>query len=327
MEIDGNGMNRSVFDAHCDTLTAFDTYRYSLYDAPCHFNLSKQLGYKGHIQVADIWVDRGRHDVDSRVDRYIDYFNSQLAANGDVGQILWREDIDACRRGLLLGIEGGECIDSDAADRDADGQWRFSRLRCLFGKGVRLITVTWNTPNEMSDTNCAAREPAGLTAFGAAAVKEMNRLGIAVDLSHISDRGFYDAAEISAAPVITSHSNSRALCAHSRNLTDDMFLTLTAKGGVTGINLCPGFLGEDPDVDTVIAHIEHFAALGGVSNVGIGSDFDGVEALPKGIEGTESLYKIFDRLLRMGYTEEQVDGIAGENFRRVFRAVLREADR
>jgi membrane dipeptidase len=331
-----------VFDAHCDTLTGFDTEKYDLYTAPTHYNVRKQCMYGRYVQVVDIWVDSARHDTDGRVEKYIDEFHRQLTALERIGKDndfapvhittagqlrafydTGRTGIDGKKEalaGLILGIEGGECIDGDAAPFRERGE--FPRLKELFGKGVRLITLTWNTPNNMSDTNCAAREPAGLTDFGRAAVREMNRLGIVVDLSHISDKGFWDTLSVTEKPVVASHSDSRELCPHSRNLTDDMFRALIKNGGVTGINFCTSFLGGSADVEMMLKHIDRFCALGGVKNVGIGSDLDGIEVLPGGIDGAESLYKIFDGLLRMNYTEDQVRGIAYGNFQRVFEEAL-----
>ncbi len=143
-----------------------------------------------------------------------------------------------------------------------------------------------------------------------------------IDVSHLSDEGFCDVAEITSKPFIASHSNSRTVCPHFRNLTDDQFKVLIKRGGVAGINLCPDFLGTDPSVDSIVRHIEHFAALGGENNIGIGADFDGIGSLPRGIRGTEDLYKIFDRLLSLNYSQEQADKIAFSNMYRVFSEVL-----
>ncbi len=336
-----------VFDAHCDTLTGFDPSVSSLYDAKTHFNVKKQCLYGRHIQVVDIWVDSARHNVTERVEKYIGEFYNQLgllekmgpekgflpvfitdarqlegfydaaSSEADPGEV---PGGTPCKCGLILGIEGGECIDADAAGFKAGRG--FETLEKLFSRGVRLITLTWNTPNEMSDTNCAARTEPGLTPFGRAVVREMNRLGIVIDLSHISDRGFWDVLSLTEKPVTASHSDSRELCPHSRNLTDEMFKALVRNGGVAGINFCTSFLGGSADVRRIIEHIDHFCALGGEKNVGIGSDFDGIDELPGGIDGAESLYKIFDGLLRMNYTEEQVRGIAYGNFLRLFEKTL-----
>ncbi|MBO4326462.1 MAG: membrane dipeptidase [Clostridia bacterium] len=338
----GTGLSAlGIFDAHCDTLTEFDPGRSSLFDSKTHFNVERQLEYGRYVQVMDIWVDRARHDPEARTQHYLKEFERQLEVLREKGKsgetdgagfgvsfIKSREDLKEyydpkggkCA-GFILGIEGGECIDSDA-EPFYSGNAEFRMLNGLYAAGVRLITVTWNTPNAMSDTNCAANEKPGLTDFGKAAVLEMNRLGIMIDVSHLSDKGFEDVAEMSKKPFIASHSDSRVLCGHSRNLTDDMFKTLISAGGVTGINFCRDFLGGSADIDRILEHIEHFASLGGVANIGIGSDFDGIGRLPGGIEGAQSLYKIIDGLLKLNYTEAQVRGIAADNFRRVFEEVL-----
>lgn len=331
----------SVFDAHCDTITALGGDNYDLFNAPAHLNASKMLCYPRYLQVADIWVDKGSHNVTERVKKYTDLFYSQLGiirnkagmseGRFEAAQIRTKRDLEAffkdadpfkeplaggkerSRIGFLLGIEGGECIDGDGS---------FERLRSLYDAGVRLITLTWNTPNDISDTNLVSRKNGGLTPFGIRALAEMNRLGIMADVSHISDKGFWNVLEYSKKPVIASHSDSRTLCRHSRNLTDDMFISLAEKGGVAGINFCTAFLGGSEDIDSIIRHIEHFAGLRGTENIGIGSDFDGIDRLPGGIDGAESTYKIFDALLKMNYTEESVKGIAWGNFRRVFGQVL-----
>ena len=211
---------------------------------------------------------------------------------------------------VILGIEGGE---------GAEGS--LHRLEELFGEGVRLMTLTWNHKNEISGT--AFEKSGGLTPFGKKAVLKMQELHMMVDVSHLSDEGFYDVAEITSKPFIASHSNSRTVCPHFRNLTDDQFKVLINRGGVAGINLCPDFLGADPSVDSVVRHIEHFASLGGENNIGIGADFDGIDSLPRGISGTEDLYKVFDRLLSLNYSQEQVDKIAFSNMYRVFSEVLK----
>ncbi len=321
----------SVVDAHCDTLTMLSEGQ-RLLDCPKHYNLQKQAQYCRFLQVMDLWVDKGEHDVDARVDAYIDFYhkevervNEKTIQNGiSVQSILTSRGLEAYftqtlpgsgAQAWLLGIEGGECVDSS-----------LERLQQLFDQGVRLITLTWNTPNAISDTNAIARPgQGGLTPYGRTVVREMNRLGMVIDVSHISDEGFWHVLEESTKPVVASHSNARALCAHSRNLTDAMFTALVQNGGVTGMNFCTDFLGGSLDLEQIVRHIEHFAGLGGIAHIGMGSDFDGIDELPGGIQGTEDLYRIFDRLLQLNYTDEQVEGICWKNFYRVLRAVLPSA--
>ena len=148
-----------------------------------------------------------------------------------------KEDIQNSKKGInvILGIEGGEAVGTD-----------ITKVEKLYKQGVRLITLTWNNPYVISDTNCNSAEclngesgyKGGLTNFGKSVVKEMNRLGMVIDVSHLSDKGFYDLLEVSDKPFIASHSNARALCGHSRNLTDDMFKELVKKGGRVSGNYC-----------------------------------------------------------------------------------------
>ncbi len=312
----------SIIDAHCDTLTMLEQGQHLL-DCPKHYNVQKQSAYTRFLQVMDLWVDKGEHQVDARVDHYLDFYDTEVARTPGIQTILTREDLVQYFTGpqpqnpaWLLGIEGGECVD-DSLDR----------LRELFRRGVRLITLTWNTPNRISDTNAVQRPDApGLTPYGRDVVREMNRLGMIIDVSHISDAGFQDVLEVSEKPIVASHSNARQLCGHSRNLTDNMFKDLMKNGGVTGMNFCTDFLGGSEDLEQIIRHIEHFAGLGGVKHVGLGSDFDGIDELPGGVKGTESLYRIFDRLLQLNYTDEQVEDIAWRNFYRVFSNVLPSAE-
>ena len=301
------GRKMKIFDAHCDTLDLLGGNT-SLKNIKAHYNFEKAAKYETHIQLTAIWLDNAEHDVPRRVRTLIKRFNTETK---NVHVIKSAADLEnAAGVSVILGIEGGE---------GAEGS--LHRLEELFGEGVRLMTLTWNHKNEISGT--AFEKSGGLTDFGKKAVLKMQELHMMVDVSHLSDEGFYDVAEITSKPFIASHSNSRTVCPHFRNLTDDQFKVLINRGGVAGINLCPDFLGADPSVDSVVRHIEHFASLGGENNIGIGADFDGIDSLPRGISGTEDLYKVFDRLLSLNYSQEQVDKIAFSNMYRVFSEVLK----
>ncbi len=312
-----------IFDGHCDTLTMLKDGEH-LYDAEKDFNIKQAESYDYFIQVVDIWVDVARDSVDEKVNKYIDQFYIELSKNPSVKQICTKQDLLEHREGVhfILGIEGGEAVGRD-----------LRRLEELYRKGVRLITLTWNTPYAISDTCVKTQErlngendyAGGLTHFGKDVVREMNRLGMIIDVSHISDKGFYDVVQTTEKPFIASHSNARAQCAHPRNLTDDMFLRLKEKGGVTGINFCRGFLRDDGNpagMDDLIRHIEHFMALGGEKNVGLGTDFDGIDGLPEGFTGTRDLGKLCEALLRRNYSEDLVRDLMSRNMERVFQESL-----
>jgi membrane dipeptidase len=274
------------------------------------------------------------------------------------------EEIRAARQAgkiaILLGIEGGQMINSDLHTLQ-----RFAEL------GVRYMTLTHSGNVEWADSSGAIAKHNGLTPFGKEVVHEMNRLGMMVDVSHVSDKTFHDVLEVSRAPVIASHSSCRALCDAPRNMTDEMFKALAAKGGVIQINFHVAFLsqefrdaerrnpqinkaielevanichgdeacellegdrltrqyvakGELPRVDwgEIIEHIDHAVKLVGVEHVGLGSDFDGAN-MPYGMEDAAQLPKITGALLARGYSESDVRKILGENTLRLMTDVAR----
>ena len=205
---------------------------------------------------------------------------------------------------------------------------KMENLRKYYDKGIRLITLTWNFENCFGYPN--SDDPGimskGLKPFGIEAVEEMNRLGILVDVSHLSDGGFYDVAEYSKKPFIASHSNCRSLSPHQRNLTDDMIRVLAEHGGVAGLNFAGDFLNEDTDdihsrVDRMTAHILHMVKTGGEDLPAIGTDFDGINSILE-IDGPEKMYILFDSLKKAGLSERQIDKVAFGNAQRIIKDVL-----
>jgi membrane dipeptidase len=274
------------------------------------------------------------------------------------------EEVRAARQAekiaILLGIEGGQMINSD-----------LQTLRKFADLGVRYMTLTHSGNVEWADSSGDAAKHNGLTPFGKEVVREMNRLGMMVDISHVSDKTFYDVLATSRATVIASHSSCRALCDAPRNMTDAMIKALAAKGGVIEINFHVAFLsqkfrdaerrnphinkaievevakichgdeacellegdrltreyvqkGELPRVDwsEIIDHIDHAVKLVGVDHVGLGSDFDGAN-MPYGMEDAAQLPKITEALFRRGYSESDVRKILGENTLRLMADVAR----
>lgn len=215
-----------------------------------------------------------------------------------------------------------------------------SFLRDFYRLGVRMICLNWNFVNGIGYPNYGKfnengrpdyyvpNTKDGLTDFGKEMIKEMNRLGIIIDCSHLSDKGFYDVCEITTKPFVCSHSNARSVCGHVRNLTDDMIRALAAKGGVTGINYCADFL-DDPKEDgsnfgyvsKMVEHIKHIVKVGGIDCVGLGSDFDGIG---DNIELTDAskMGILKEALEKEGFTAEEIDKIFYKNVLRVFKEVL-----
>ncbi|MCD8391417.1 MAG: membrane dipeptidase [Firmicutes bacterium] len=291
-------MKYSVFDTHCDTLSALADGGGSFDKNTYNVDLERMERYESYTQVMACFISpEHKRRAKKRTLDLIKTYKTRVAP--------LVKDSESVK--TILSIEGGEGIDSIMTLR------RFHLL------GVRLIALTWNFKNHLASGADAAE--GGVTPFGRRVIRKMNDFDIFLDVSHLNDHSFYDAAECTALPIIASHSCSRSVRAHRRNLTDDMFKIIMRSGGCVGINLYAKFLTESDyaEVDDVVKHIEHFMSLGGENHIGMGCDFDGVENhLPRGIRGCADLYKIFDRLLQLNYSEEQVNKISRANFERVF---------
>ncbi len=267
------------------------------------------------------------------------------------------------RIAALMGIEGGHAIEND-----------LGVLRAYYELGVRYLTLTWSVRTDWADSSSAPERWMGLNRFGERVVKEMNRLGMLVDISHVSDDTFWDTLRVTRAPVIASHSSVRSISNHTRNMNDEMIAAMHENGGVIMINFASGFLDEgfrleskrknrefkgrfselgeeylgdpvgyldaswrlyreihsqieSPPLDRVVDHIDRVVELAGIDHVGLGSDFDGVTSLPRGLEDCSKLPNLTRALLDRGYREEQVDKILGGNLLRVFREVEKIAGR
>lgn len=218
------------------------------------------------------------------------------------------------RQAVMISLEGGEPIGTDLAI-----------VRMLYRLGVRLVGLTWNQRNAIADGAGEVRTRGGLTNFGVELVREMNRLGMVVDVSHLSEPGFWDVLEVTSQPILATHSNARALRDHPRNLTDEQIRALAKNGGVMGMNFFPGFLDADQGKVTlgrVLDHIDHIVQLVGPAHVGIGADFDGIGSTPAGLEDVTRLPYLTQGLVDRGYSDDDILAILGGNHMRVLRQVI-----
>ena len=216
------------------------------------------------------------------------------------------------KKAICLGIENGYAIGK-----------KIENLQIFKKMGVSYITLCHNGDNDICDSAKGEQEWNGLSPFGKKVVREMNRLGIMVDVSHAAESTFYDTLKVSETPIIASHSSARALCDHPRNLTDDQLRALAANGGVAQICLYKGFIHPDAEkasLSDAIRHINHIVEVAGIDHVGIGSDFDGDGELI-GCAATNELINITVCLLKEGYTEEDIRKIWGGNLLRVMTTV------
>lgn len=253
-------------------------------------------------------------DATRRADYILSLVEQMAAANAEtMGIARTPSDIRRLkfegRRAIVLGIENGYAIGKDLANVE-----RFRQ------RGVAYMTLCHNGNNDICDSckSDSGPEHGGLSAFGEEVVKEMNRVGMMIDLSHAADSTFYDTLRLSTRPVVCSHSSARSLCNHPRNLTDDMMKALAQAGGVAQVTIYTHFLREDGQatVDDIVAHLNHMVGIMGVEHVGIGTDFDGGGGVP-GCNSANELLNFTRRLLAQRYSEADLRLIWGENFLRV----------
>ena len=217
----------------------------------------------------------------------------------------------------ILTVEEGGVLDQ-----------KMERLGELYNRGVRLMTLTWNYENCIGCPNSRDRNmmEKGLTPFGKEVAEQMNALGMIIDVSHLSDGGFYDCIRQSQVPVVASHSNARELCPHPRNLSDDMLRLLGEKGGVAGVNFYSSFLTDRrrrADLEDIVRHMVYMIGRAGEDAVALGTDFDGFDrpSLPVGMESVLDMEKLWDRMARAGLSPRQIEKIAYGNVMRVIRDV------
>ena len=304
-------MKFPVFDLHCDTALALlgeDLKQTSsLKHNDCHIDLDRASTLGGYAQCFACFtttVGGGPKPVEV-FEREIDTILREMERNSQ--QIALAYTPEEISQNLEKGMMSGILTIEGPAGFGFDPEL----LENLHRLGFRITTLGWNEKNPLTGSH---KTGGGLTDLGKAYVKEAQRLGMVVDVSHISDEGFWDIMEITKAPVIASHSNSRSVCNVIRNLTDDMFLAICKTGGVAGINLCPDFLGVNPNLDTVCDHIFHFLTLDPTGkHIALGGDLDGIGSLPEGFTGVQDYEKLAQRLLERGLSEQQIRDIFWNN--------------
>ena len=236
--------------------------------------------------------------------------NANYLALARTPQQLW-DNKRAGKKSIMMGIENGLALDGD-----------IKNIRHFKERGIVYITLCHNGDNDICDSARGSETHGGVSPFGQEVIREMNRLGIMVDLSHAHERSFYDALEISATPIVCSHSSARALCDHPRNLTDDQMRALAAKGGVCQITLYNGFLKKDGQATILDAmqHLDHAIQVMGIDHVGLGTDFDGDGGI-LGLSNSSELTNFTRQLLARRYSQEDIQKIWGGNFLRIMQQV------
>ncbi|MCK9443744.1 MAG: dipeptidase [Tissierellaceae bacterium] len=310
----------NVVDMHCDTiLRLMNREDVGLLENDLSVDIKKLQRGNSLAQFFAMWIDLGKEDDPMETClKMIDRFYIELDKNSDTISLATNYDEimgnkDNNRISAVLTIEEGGAI-----------KGQLHNLRNFYRLGVRGITLTWNNVNEIGYPNINEEHgQMGLTEFGEAVVQEMNELGMLIDVSHLSDEGFYHVGKLSNKPFIASHSNSRAIKNHRRNLTDPMIKTLSEKGGVMGICFERDFLGdsENARIEDMIRHIRHIRDIGGIDVIALGSDYDGSNPNCE-IDNIGEIGKLRDALELNKFSYEEIEKIFYNNALRVIKEVL-----
>lgn len=299
-----------LFDLHCDTLYRAFFENGGLFNNDFHISFDRIDSIEPYIQCMAIWVpDEFRNKNAIQL-----FENCRKKLNDELKdtniKIIYSQDdiieIESKKgKGVVLTVEGGAVLGG-----------KLENVDYLAKCGVKIMTLTWNGNCELGD-GIGVEGAKGLTDFGKSVVAKMEQNSIVVDVSHSSVPMFYDVAELSTRPFCATHSNSKQICPHRRNLTDEQFSIIKDKGGIVGLNLSRGFLREDEDkacMLDVLKHAEHFLSLGGEKTLAIGTDFDGTD-IPIDMTGIESMNKLYELFLKHNYNEKLLEDIFFNNAR------------
>ena len=344
----------NILDMHCDTITRLfheaeknKQSGESLRENFGHLDLvrMKKSGYL--LQNFALFVNQSKYpEVWKQVQQYAHFYQEEIAKNADlIALVLAYEDIArnqaAGKMSAFLTVEEGAVCEG-----------KIERLQELYDMGVRMMTLTWNFENEIGFPNTVMRnlpdDKHGLTKKGKQFVYEMQKMGMIVDVSHLSDAGFRDVCANTTKPFVASHSNARVQAGHVRNMTDEMIRGLAERGGVMGLNFCPDFLfwefGELPEdekeierltaehevtkaahkglyLQDVVRHAKHIENVGGIEVLGLGSDFDGIPLNPS-LKGVQDMGQLWDALHKGGFSQDKIDQIFSGNVLRVYKECL-----
>ena len=307
-----------TLDTHCDTPMFFPQgIHFEQRDPKILVDLHKMTEGRQDATIMVAYLPQPTENPTAFADSIFDQIEVIVSQNSDYVRIastprdLWMNKHQGLKS-IMLGIENGIAIDS-----------KLENLQHFVDRGIVYITLCHNGDNDICDSASKTQHTHhGVSAFGEQVIKEMNRLGVLVDMSHAGEESFYNALEISSKPIVCSHSSARALCDHPRNLTDDQMRALAQKGGVAQTTIYHGFLKKDGEatINDVIAHLEHAIDVMGIDHVGLGTDFDGDGGV-RGLANSAELINFTRRLLARRFSEHDIQKIWGGNFLRVMEEV------
>ena len=308
----------SVFDAHCDTISRCWREYEGLDSNSGAVSLERTASFGRYCQFFALWTadgytgyPSGGDSVERAYHALLRCFKDQMARNpAKIVQCHTAGEAERANQqgksAAFLSVEGAELLGCDPGRLDQAAE-----------DGVVAINLTWNHANTLSGSNCDEPER-GLSPVGREFVAKMEDLHILVDVSHLSEAGFWDVAEMARRPFIASHSNAKSVWDHTRNLTDEQINAIIKNQGVIGLNFYTEFVGGGRDLDAVRAHLDHILELGGASNAALGGDWDGCDTIAD-LPAIDSLPRLYEHLLRHGYGETVVQDLFYNNLMRVVR--------
>ena len=310
-----------TLDTHCDTPMFFPQgIHFEQRDPKILVDLHKMTEGRQDATIMVAYLPQPTENPTAFADSIFDQIEVIVGQNSDYVRIantprdLWMNKHQGLKS-IMLGIENGIAIDG-----------KLENLQHFVDRGIVYMTLCHNGDNDICDSASKTQHTHhGVSAFGEQVIKEMNRLGVLVDMSHAGEESFYQALEISSKPIVCSHSSARALCDHPRNLTDDQMRALAQKGGVAQTTIYHGFLKKDGEatINDVIAHLEHAIDVMGIDHVGLGTDFDGDGGV-RGLADSSELINFTRRLLARRFSEHDIQKIWGGNFLRVMEEVQKK---
>lgn len=309
-------------DFHCDTLLNIylRDMDFSKANKFGHIDLPRLQEAKHIFQCFAVFVDpkHGQEAALRQTLRLIDAAKEKIFSQPQVSWVKAGEDLDsALEKGNLAGL-----LSIEGADFLGDDLFLLDLVHHL---GVRLITLTWNGRNSIADGVKVGGNGGGLTEIGFQALKKMQDLGIIVDVSHLSERGFWDVSKASTKPFVASHSNAWEICNHPRNLKDEQIREIARHGGLIGMNLCRPFVAEnraEQTLETVVKHVSHIAHVAGPEVICLGCDLDGIREMPEGMRDVRDVPRIAQLLSEAGFSEQEIRAICHENLIRFVRGYL-----